>query len=67
MRQPRAKREFLRLAAFDLRDGAFDVVARRASLGEIRSKGLRLDAVRARDGRIDLASHCCRQRGVAAG
>jgi hypothetical protein len=54
MRQPRAKREFLKLAAFELRDGAFDVAARRASLGEIRSKGLRLDAVRAPDGRIDL-------------
>jgi len=55
MRQPRAKREFLRLATFELRDGAFDLVARRVALGEIASKGLRLNAVRERDGSIDLA------------
>jgi Domain of Unknown Function (DUF748) len=54
LRQPRAKREFLRLATFDLRNGAFDLVARRVGLGEIASKGLRLNAVRERDGRIDL-------------
>ena len=54
MRQPRAKREFLRLASFDLRNGAFDLVARRVALGEIASKGLRLSAVRERDGSIDL-------------
>jgi uncharacterized protein involved in outer membrane biogenesis len=54
LRQPRAKQAFLRLASFELRDAAFDLVARRASLGEIRSRGLRLDAVRGRDGRIDL-------------
>ena len=54
MRQPRAKREFLRLASFDLRNGAFDLVARRIALGEIASKGLRLNAVRERDGSIDL-------------
>jgi len=54
MRQPRAKREFLRLAKLDLRNGAFDLVARRVVLGEIASKGLRLSAVRERDGSIDL-------------
>ncbi len=55
MRQPRAKSDFLRLANFDLRDGAFDLVARRVGLGEIVSKGLRLNAVRERDGSVDLA------------
>ncbi len=55
MRQPRAKSDFLRLANFNLHDGAFDLVARRVALGEITSKGLRLNAVRERDGSIDLA------------
>ena len=55
MRQARAKSEFLRLANFELRNGAFDLVARRVALGEISSKGLRLNAVRERDGSIDLA------------
>jgi hypothetical protein len=55
MRQPRAKSEFLRLASFDLHDGDFDLVARRVALGDISTKGLRLNAVRERDGSIDLA------------
>lgn len=54
MRQTGAKQEFLRLASFRVSDGAFDLVARRLSLGDIASKGLRLSAVRERDGRIDL-------------
>jgi hypothetical protein len=54
IRLPRAKQEFLRLATFGLRDGAFDLVAQRVALGDIASKGLRLNAVRERDGSIDL-------------
>jgi hypothetical protein len=54
MRQPGAKQDFLQVAAFDLRDGAFDLVARRVSLGTITTRGLRLNAVRQRDGSFDL-------------
>jgi hypothetical protein len=54
LRQPRAKQEFFKLASFELRDGAFDLVQRRLSLGDVSSKGMRLLAVREKDGRIDL-------------
>ena len=67
MRLPRAKQEFLRLATFDLRDGAFDLVAQRVALGDIASKGLRLNAVRERDGSIDLERILAPARSEPAG